>query len=55
MSRAGRVPRLWWAVLGGNFAIGCGVMVVAGALNDLVRDLSVSVAVPLKLTLSPWV
>jgi predicted MFS family arabinose efflux permease len=45
LSAAGRVPRLWWAVLGGNFAIGCGVMVVAGALNDLVRDLSVSVAV----------
>ena len=38
------MPRLWWAVLAGNFAIGCGVMVVAGALNDLVRDLSVSVA-----------
>lgn len=28
----------------GNFAIGCGVMVVAGSLNDLTRSLEVSVA-----------
>jgi DHA1 family inner membrane transport protein len=34
-----------WALLGGNFAIGCGVMVVAGSLNDLTRSLQVSVAV----------
>ena len=34
-----------WALLGGNFAIGCGVMVVAGSLNDIVRSLQVSVAV----------
>ena len=34
-----------WALLGGNFAIGCGVMVVAGCLNDLVRGLGVSVPV----------
>ncbi len=33
-----------WALLGGNFAIGCGVMVVPGSLNDLVRSLDVSVA-----------
>jgi predicted MFS family arabinose efflux permease len=33
-----------WALLGGNFAIGCGVMVTAGSLNDLVRSLQVSVA-----------
>lgn len=33
-----------WALLAGNFAIGCGVMVTAGALNDLVRSLHVSVA-----------
>lgn len=33
------------ALLFGNFAIGCGVMVVAGSLNDLVRSLQVSVAV----------
>ncbi len=29
--------------MGGNFAIGCGVMVVAGSLNDVVRSLQVSV------------
>ncbi len=34
-----------WALLAGNFAIGCGVMVTAGCLNDLVRSLGVSVAV----------
>lgn len=34
-----------WALLAGNFAIGCGVMVVAGCLNDLVRALGVSVPV----------
>lgn len=28
-----------WALLFGNFAIGCGVMVVAGSLNDLTRSL----------------
>lgn len=33
------------ALLGGNFAIGCGVMVVAGSLNDLSRALAVSPAV----------
>lgn len=32
------------ALLLGNFAIGCGVMVAAGALNDLVASLKVSVA-----------
>ena len=31
-------------MLGGNFAIGCGVMVTAGVLNDIVRSLQVSVA-----------
>jgi len=31
------------ALLAGNFAIGCGVMVTAGSLNDLVRSLQVSV------------
>jgi predicted MFS family arabinose efflux permease len=34
-----------WALLGGNFSIGCGVMVVAGCLNDLVRGLGVTVPV----------
>jgi predicted MFS family arabinose efflux permease len=41
-------PRLGsgrWALLFGNFVIGCGVMVVAGSLNDLTRSLQVSVAV----------
>jgi predicted MFS family arabinose efflux permease len=33
-----------WALLFGNFAIGCGVMVTAGVLNDIVRSLQVSVA-----------
>lgn len=37
--------RAQWALLAGNFAIGCGVMVAAGSLNDLVRSLQVSVAV----------
>jgi predicted MFS family arabinose efflux permease len=31
-------------LLFGNFAIGCGVMVTAGVLNDIVRSLEVSVA-----------
>src|SRR5262249_10218302 len=33
-----------WALLFGNFAIGCGVVVVPGALNDLPRSLQVSAA-----------
>jgi predicted MFS family arabinose efflux permease len=33
-----------WALMFGNFVIGCGVMVVAGSLNDLTRSLAVSVA-----------
>jgi predicted MFS family arabinose efflux permease len=36
--------RARWSLLYGNFAIGCGVMVVPGSLNDLVRSLQVSVA-----------
>jgi MFS transporter, DHA1 family, inner membrane transport protein len=32
------------ALLFGNFTIGCGVMVVPGSLNDLVRSLEISVA-----------
>lgn len=39
-----RAPGLWWVLLAGNFVIGCGVMLVAGSLNDIVRDLRVSVA-----------
>ncbi|HSN34360.1 MAG TPA: MFS transporter [Ideonella sp.] len=34
-----------WALLTGNFAIGCGVMVVPGTLNDLARSLAVPVGV----------
>jgi predicted MFS family arabinose efflux permease len=33
-----------WALLFGNFAIGCGVMVVPGTLNDLSQSLEVSVS-----------
>ncbi|MCY7317067.1 MAG: MFS transporter [Rubrivivax sp.] len=33
------------ALLAGNFAIGCGVMVTPGSLNDIVASLQVSVAV----------
>ena len=33
-----------WALMFGNFVIGCGVMSVAGTLNDLARSLNVSVA-----------
>jgi predicted MFS family arabinose efflux permease len=32
-----------WALLFGNFAIGCGVMATAGTLNDLAQDLHVSI------------
>lgn len=39
-----------WALLAGNFAIGCGVMVTSGALNDVARDLQVSVPVGGQLT-----
>ncbi len=45
MTLRGDVPPHWWALLAGNFAIGCGVMVVAGSLNDIVRSLGISVAV----------
>ena len=34
-----------WALLFGNFTVGCGVMVAVGTLNDLARSLHVSVAV----------
>jgi predicted MFS family arabinose efflux permease len=40
----GARPGTRWALLLGNFAIGCGVMVVPGALNDLSRDLGVPVS-----------
>ena len=34
-----------WALLAGNFVIGCGIMCVVGTLNDLTQSLGVSVAV----------
>ena len=45
--RAARSPlraNVRWALMFGNFVIGCGVMSVAGTLNDLSRSLHVSVA-----------
>ncbi|MBP6901098.1 MAG: MFS transporter [Burkholderiaceae bacterium] len=42
---AAALARARWALLFGNFAIGCGVMVTAGTLNDLARSLQVSVPV----------
>ncbi|MBN8486157.1 MAG: MFS transporter [Burkholderiales bacterium] len=42
--RGASLRRASWSLLAGNFAIGCGVMVVAGSLNDLTRSLQVSVA-----------
>ena len=44
MSPRGATPPRW-SLLAGNCAIGCGVMVVPGALNDIVRSLAVSVPV----------
>jgi predicted MFS family arabinose efflux permease len=43
-SGADTIGRIRWALMFGNFVIGCGVMVVAGSLNDIVRSLQVSVA-----------
>jgi len=39
-----QLRRAEWALLYGNFTIGCGVMVTAGTLNDLAQGLAVSVA-----------
>lgn len=39
------VTRTRWALLGGNFAIACGVMAPSGVMNDLVDSLQVSAAV----------
>ncbi|MCW7539833.1 MFS transporter [Aquabacterium sp. A7-Y] len=48
MTAAAPPPRVLaatrWALLFGNFVIGCGVMVVSGTLNDLARSLQISVA-----------
>ena len=43
-SSARQLAQARWALLYGNFAIGCGVMVAAGAMNDLLRDLHISLA-----------
>ena len=40
-----RQAQVRWALMFGNFVIGCGIMVVPGTLNDLARSLQVSVAV----------
>jgi len=45
MARGPEVAGARWALLYGNFVVGCGVMVVPGSLNDLTRSLDVSVAV----------
>jgi predicted MFS family arabinose efflux permease len=45
MAGAGASRSAAWALLAGNFAIGCGVMVAPAALNDLVRSLQVPVPV----------
>ena len=42
---ARRLAGARWSLMFGNFAIGCGVMVTAGTLNDLSRSLQVSAAV----------
>lgn len=46
----GAVARARWALMGGNFAIACGVMAPAGALNDIAQSLAVSVAVAGQIT-----
>jgi predicted MFS family arabinose efflux permease len=38
------LPAILWPLLFGNFVIGCGVMVVPGALSDLASSLAVPVA-----------
>ena len=43
--RGAAVARVRWSLLYGNFAIGVGVMATTGTLNDMARDLRVSVAV----------
>ena len=36
----GAARQVRWALLFGNFVIGCGVMVVPGTLNDLAQSLA---------------
>src|SRR5664279_5824308 len=42
---APRQSQVRWALMFGNFVIGCGIMLVPGTLNDLAHSLQVSVAV----------
>ena len=44
-SPAGHGAQVRWALMFGNFVIGCGMMVVPGTLNDLARSLQVSIGV----------
>jgi len=41
---ASRLTSVRWSLMFGNFVIGCGVMCVAGTLNDMAESLNVSVA-----------
>ncbi len=41
---AARLRAMRWCLLWGNFFIGCGVMVVGGALNDISANLHVTVS-----------
>ncbi|EHR70816.1 arabinose efflux permease family protein [Burkholderiales bacterium JOSHI_001] len=41
---AGPLRQAQWSLMAANFAIGCGVMVVAGAMNNIVQDLQISLA-----------
>ena len=45
VASADSLSRARWALLFGNFVIGCGVFVVAGTLNDISRSLQVSVPI----------
>lgn len=40
-----QVARARWALMGGNFAIACGVMAPSGSLNDVASSMSIAVAV----------
>jgi predicted MFS family arabinose efflux permease len=44
LAPAPRQAQVRWALMFGNFVIGCGIMVVPGTLNDLAHSLQVSVA-----------
>ena len=43
------MSRALWALLFGNFIIGCGVMAIGGVLNDLTRDLNITVTEPVEV------